>query len=37
MFAACHSGNLDIVKYLLAQSADVNFPDASGKTALFYS
>ena len=36
MFAACTRGKFDIVNYLIAHSADVNFPDDIGHTALFW-
>ena len=36
MFVACSNKYLDVVNYLIAHSADVNFPDSDGKTALFY-
>ena len=36
MILASDWGRLDIVNYLIANSADVNFPNKNGQTALFY-
>lgn len=34
---ACHSGNPDIVKFLLQRNADTNIADHCGQTPLFYA